>query len=64
MEPVKIQYAVTGNGLDKNGNPYSKANKIVHTKDAKFAYLSNKDVIYLNEVKPLLSVISAETRFA
>lgn len=61
MSEVMKQYAVVGNGLNKQGKPYSKCMKIVELREGKGSYLSANDVIYLEEAKPLLTVVKTKT---
>jgi hypothetical protein len=63
MEIMK-EYAVVGNGKNDKGAPYSKCMKIVNLTDGKGAYLSAKDVIYLDEIKPILTIVKTKTSIA
>ncbi len=47
MSELMKQYAVVGNGKNKEGKPYSKCMKIVELQGGRGCYLSAKDVIYL-----------------
>lgn len=59
-QQIDKKYAVVSTGKTKDGKNYSRCFRVVETKDGG-AYLSDRDVIYLEKAEPLLKVLTAQT---